>query len=73
MYQDKPSRRQLQRWPGFHNEGINKAFKRYRDLKNEDKTDVIYNLLPRKLLVRMDIEFQGRRVRCGKKRCPSGS
>lgn len=35
--------------------------------KNEDKTDVIYNLLPRKPLVRMDIKFQGRRVRCGEK------
>lgn len=40
----------------------------YRYLKNEDKTDVIYNLLPRKLFVRMDIKFQGRRVRCGKKK-----
>ena len=40
----------------------------YRYLKNEDKTDVIYNLLPRKLFVRMDIKFQGRGVRCGKKK-----
>lgn len=38
----------------------------YRHFKNQDKTDVMYNLLHRKLVVRVDIKLQGRRVRCGK-------
>lgn len=46
---------------------ILKGFLRgYRYFKNQDKIDVMYNLLYRKLVVRVDIKLQGRRVRCGK-------
>lgn len=45
QHQDKHYMKDAPGVAGFHSEDISKAFKRLQAFKNEEKTDVIYNLL----------------------------